>query len=176
MQWTMDATRECEDTPMIHIWVGGLLVDEDENPRILLGHRAPSRAFYPNVWDMPGGHCAEGEAPEATLVRELQEEIGVTPRAWRQLGVVEAADQIGEGVRIHVFIVTQWSGSPVNLAPDEHDTLAWFTLDAACRLRLAHPQYRGWFQRLRVTDTSDPGREPFTSRSGNQEHGCGKEA
>lgn len=146
---------------MIQICVGGLLIDDDENPRILLGHRAPSRAFYPNVWDMPGGHCEEGEAPEATLVRELREEIGVTPLVWHKLGDVEAADQIGEGVRFHVFIVTQWSGSPVNLAPDENDAMEWFTLDDACRLQLAHPDYRAWFQRLRVSDASDPGGEPF---------------
>ena len=38
---------------MIHHLVAAILVRED---KILLGKRAPSRDFYPNVWDMFGGH------------------------------------------------------------------------------------------------------------------------
>jgi 8-oxo-dGTP diphosphatase len=57
------------------ICAGGLLVRGDET---LLARRAPDRSFYPFVWDVVGGHCESAEAPGDALVREVQEEIGVT--------------------------------------------------------------------------------------------------
>ena len=47
------------------------------NEKILLGKRAKHRTSYPNVWDMIGGHSENTETPKQTLIRELQEEIGV---------------------------------------------------------------------------------------------------
>jgi 8-oxo-dGTP diphosphatase len=134
---------------MIHIYVGGLLIESHETRCILLGHRSPSRSFSPNVWDMPGGHCEQEELPEITLVRELREEIGVTPLDWYKLGTLEEPDTREGRVTFHVFVVTKWSGEPTNLAPDEHDALRWVPLDDACRLQLAHPAYQVWFQKLR---------------------------
>jgi 8-oxo-dGTP pyrophosphatase MutT (NUDIX family) len=34
------------------------LVNSD---RVLLSHRHPSRRWYPNVWDIPGGHIEDDE-------------------------------------------------------------------------------------------------------------------
>ena len=45
----------------------------DERGRVLL-----CRLTYKNEWDLPGGVVEVGEAPAAGLVRELQEELGVT--------------------------------------------------------------------------------------------------
>ena len=70
---------------MVHYIVGGLIVQSD---RILLGHRSERRAFYPNVWDVFGGHMEPGEQPEETLVREIQEELGITPTLWTDLETI----------------------------------------------------------------------------------------
>ena len=50
--------------------------------KILLGKRSAARQFYPDVWDLFGGHVEPGEALEQTLVRELQEELDITPSEW----------------------------------------------------------------------------------------------
>jgi 8-oxo-dGTP diphosphatase len=134
---------------MIQVCVGALVLQHDGQPRILLGKRTACRAFYPNVWDMPGGHCEPGEALEQTLIRELQEEIGITPTAWQAAGVVEVpAAPGGEGLVLHLYAVMAWDGTPANRQPDEHSEIAWFSLDAACRLDLADPAYPALFRRM----------------------------
>lgn len=112
--------------------------------RLLLGQRSARRTAYPEVWDLPGGHVEAGETAERALVRELREELGVTPRAWREWAVLQAlamGDEHGHMLRIHLFLVTQWDGEPRNLLPDEHDAVAWFTVDDATKLTLAHADY-----------------------------------
>lgn len=134
---------------MERICVGALVVRRDDEPLVLLGKRAAGRAFYPDVWDVPGGHCEPGETPEQTLVRELQEEIGVTPTAWRPLGELRG-QTLGHDppLVLHLYAVTAWTGTPHNRLPEEHAEIAWFTVEDACRLPLAHPTYPALFRRL----------------------------
>jgi len=133
----------------IHICVGALMLRDREEPQILLGHRSPDRAFYPDVWDMPGGHCEPGEMPEQTLTRELREEIGVVPTVWRWLGDLQGSPDGNDTVLVHIYAVTAWVGAPVNRLPTEHTAIAWFSISDACALSLAHPDYprlfRQWF-------------------------------
>jgi len=44
--------------------------------QILLQQRAPGRAMA-GLWEFPGGKVESGETPEAALVRELAEELGI---------------------------------------------------------------------------------------------------
>lgn len=111
--------------------VGAVLLDPDG--RVLLGRRAATRAWHPGVWDVPGGHCEPGERPEDALVRELREELDVTPTAWTHLATTRDGD-----VTLHLYRVTCWDGTPRNRQPEEHDALAWVSVDDACRLPLAH--------------------------------------
>ena len=46
---------------------------------VLLARRSSARRTYPDRWSFPGGHVETGEALDDALVRELQEEIGLTP-------------------------------------------------------------------------------------------------
>lgn len=119
--------------------------------RLLLGKRSAHRRAYPGVWDVPGGHVETGETAEQTLVRELREEIGVTPTAWRKLAVLRApamGDEEAHTLQLHLFLVTEWCGEPRNLLPDEHDALAWCTLEDTARLTLAHADYPFLFREV----------------------------
>ena len=112
----------------------GLLVTGE---RVLLAHRHPLRRHYPDCWDSVGGHIESGESPEQALVRECREELGVTVTRWRRLAppVTAWADDL----ELHPFVVDAWRGTPTNLAPDEHDDLAWIDPGTLGSLRLAHP-------------------------------------
>ena len=54
--------------------VAAALVDADG--RVLLAER-PAGKSMAGLWEFPGGKLHEGEAPEAALVRELREELGI---------------------------------------------------------------------------------------------------
>lgn len=115
--------------------VAGLLRSDG---RMLLCHRTPDRSHYPDVWDLPGGRVEPGENPLQALTRELKEELGIDVRppvksAWKTLS--------NEKFQLHIYLVDDWVGEPINAAPDEHDQIRWSTTDEATHLDLAHSSY-----------------------------------
>lgn len=115
-----------------HIIAIGLLV---RNGRALLAHRHPDRRWYPDCWDLVGGHVEAGETPEHALRRECLEEIGVVVNAVRPMPIAIPDPSLDA----HAFVVTGWTGKPTNLATDEHDDLEWFAPGQLATLDLAHP-------------------------------------
>lgn len=143
-QWTVTdgsgrtvlATFPFEGRPSgrVAVAVGVLVADG----RVLLGLRSAGRAHFPGVWDLPGGHVEPGESPRDAARRELREEIGVDvdlDGPWRRI-VDDAL-----GVEMSLWIVRSWRGEPVNLDPDEHERLAWWTPAELPTLDLAHLHY-----------------------------------
>jgi mutator protein MutT len=118
---------------------GGMIVQDG---RVLLGRRAPHRRICPDTWDLIGGHVDPGETVEDALVRELQEEIGVTPILFSPVTVIDFSQEAGRAVRYHLFRIDAVKGEP-RLANDEHTALRWFALaDAAALSDLASARYR----------------------------------
>ncbi len=112
-----------------------LLVDDG---RVLLAHRYPARRWYPDCWDLVGGHIEPGETPEQAVRRECHEEIGVVARALRPMAITLSAP----GIEPHAFVITEWDGEPTNAAIEEHDELAWFTPAQLTALVMAHPSLK----------------------------------
>ena len=111
-----------------------------ENRRVLLTHRSPARTWYPDVWDLPGGHIEAGESAERAVTRELLEELGIVvdePDIEPIAGDVAA----GSDLRLSVYRVHHWQGQPFNACPMEHDQIGWFELGDLPKLDLAHPAY-----------------------------------
>ena len=134
---------------MTHEVVVAMLI---QSGRILLGKRSAGRQFFPDVWDLFGGHVEPGEALEQTLARELQEELDVTPSEWtfvetfRQPLPAQGAEPPDELIA-HVYLIHAWTGTPVNRQPEEHSQIAWLTLTQAIALPLADPIYPEFFAR-----------------------------
>ena len=90
----------------IHRVVAGLLVDAD---KVFLCHRSAGRRWYPNVWDLPGGHIEQTETPAEALVRELHEELGIL--------IPQPADPAFAHLRrpdfdCRIWVVRKWTGNP----------------------------------------------------------------
>jgi 8-oxo-dGTP diphosphatase len=114
--------------------VAALLVRDG---RVLLCHRAAGRRWYPDVWDLPGGHVETGESPIEALGRELKEEVGIQIEAPGP----ELARVVESEFVMRICLVEGWAGDPVNASPAEHDDLAWFDASEASELTLAHGNY-----------------------------------
>jgi len=120
---------------MTHRVVGAALVRDG---RVLLGHRSPGRRWYPDVWDLPGGHVDDGETPAAALAREVHEELGVRIDVP---AVAPDAVLTADGLHLSAWVVRRWEGDVVNAA-DEHDELRWVDPAGVAELPLALPGYR----------------------------------
>jgi 8-oxo-dGTP diphosphatase len=108
----------------MHEVVVGALV---RHGRVLLVHRSPDRDAYPGVWDLPGGHVEPGESELEALARELHEELGVRVTTGSASPLCRLAAGRGEeSVRLGAWLVSDWRGTPANLAPEEHDEIRWF--------------------------------------------------
>lgn len=100
--------------------VAAALIDADG--RVLLQQRPPGKQMA-DLWEFPGGKIEPGETPEAALVRELAEElgIGVDPAACRPLTFASAGlDQ--RHLLLLLYTIRSWTGTPQAL---EASGLAW---------------------------------------------------
>jgi len=86
--------------------------------RVLAARRtAPASAA--GRWEFPGGKVEPGETESGSLVREVEEELGVRIRVERWL---KGSAQIGEHYLLRVALAVLDEGDPV---PTEHDELRW---------------------------------------------------
>ena len=103
--------------------VAGVLISDG---RVLLTKRASHLRFYPDIWDLPGGHIEEGESPEDALRRELLEELQVEIQSFSLMDSILHPDPV-EPIEIMVFLVPSWKGRPLNAEPDKHTEIGWFS-------------------------------------------------
>ena len=76
-------------TRVVHVAACALI---DTDGRVLLSQRPEGKAMA-GLWEFPGGKVDDGETPEAALVRELTEEIGIeiAPRCLSPLSFASHA-------------------------------------------------------------------------------------
>jgi 8-oxo-dGTP pyrophosphatase MutT (NUDIX family) len=124
--------------------VGAMFIRPDG--KVLLGLRAPSKKAWPGHWDTIGGHVEGDESLEAALVREAQEEVGVTPTRFRLIATVrERQPEIYGDALHHVYAVTAWHGGEPSNICDEHSELKWFSVSEMRGLtNLVDPDYTGF--------------------------------
>jgi 8-oxo-dGTP diphosphatase len=99
-----------------------VLVDRDG--RVLLAQRPEGKALA-GTWEFPGGKIENGETPEAALVRELHEELGIetgisclAPLTF----VSHRYEEFGAHLLMMVFVCRVWRG---HVDPRENQQVAW---------------------------------------------------
>ena len=68
---------EPEQLPLLLVAACALV---DPDGRVLVAQRPPGKSMA-GLWEFPGGKVAPGETPEAALIRELREELGIDTEA-----------------------------------------------------------------------------------------------
>ncbi|CAM8667757.1 MULTISPECIES: (deoxy)nucleoside triphosphate pyrophosphohydrolase [Sphingobium] len=86
------------------------LVDADG--RVLLQQRPPGKAMA-DLWEFPGGKVEPGETPEAALVRELEEELGIETHSSCLAPATFASEALGEKhLLLLLYVCRKWKGMP----------------------------------------------------------------
>lgn len=97
----------------------------DASGQILLQQRAPGRAMA-GLWEFPGGKVESGETPEAALVRELAEELGIAVAEADLRPACFASARVGDRhMVLLLYICRDWQGEPQAL---DASALAWVTV------------------------------------------------
>lgn len=92
--------------------------------RVLITQR-PQHKQLGGLWEFPGGKVEAGEAPEAALVRELREELGlnVEPDALDPFAFASHAYPDFH-LLMPLYVIRKWSGDVI-LDPNAAQALAW---------------------------------------------------
>jgi 8-oxo-dGTP diphosphatase len=101
----------------------------DLDGRVLLAQR-PAGKRMAGLWEFPGGKIETGETPEAALIRELGEELGIDTAESCLAPLTFASHSYDDfHLLMLVYVCRKWSGTP---RPLEGGELAWVR---ASRLR-----------------------------------------
>ncbi len=94
----------------------------DGQGRVLLAKR-PRGTSMAGLWEFPGGKIADGETPEAALIRELDEELGLEVEAAALTPLTFASHRYQDfHLLMPLFACWQWTGEP---HPSEGQAIAW---------------------------------------------------
>ena len=88
--------------------VAAALVDADG--RVLLQQRPPGKAMA-GLWEFPGGKVESDETPEAALIRELEEELGISTNTACLAPAVFASEPVGgRHMILLLYVCRKWQG------------------------------------------------------------------
>ena len=94
----------------------------DADGRVLLAQRPEGKSMA-GLWEFPGGKVEKAETPEAALIRELHEELGID--TWEScLAPLTFASHSYDDFHLlmPLFACRKWKGTP---QPREGQTLSW---------------------------------------------------
>jgi len=100
--------------------VAAALIDADD--RVLIAQRPKGKALA-DLWEFPGGKIDAGEAPEAALIRELREELGIDVTASCLAPFTFASHAYPEfHLLMPLYVCRRWEGF---VQPLEGQALKW---------------------------------------------------
>ena len=102
--------------PMLTV-VAAAMIDADG--RVLV-QRRPEGTPMAGLWEFPGGKPEAGEVPEAALVRELREELGIETEASCLAPATFASEPLGDRhLLLLLYVLRKWRGVPRALHASE---------------------------------------------------------
>ena len=121
-------------TPTVRA-AGGIVVRHTaEQPLIVLVHRPRY-----DDWSLPKGKAESGERPEATALREVEEETGLRCRLGREVDATRYIDGRGRDKEVRYWLMEPKDPDHRFVPNDEVDEIVWCTpSDAEQRLTYDH--------------------------------------
>jgi 8-oxo-dGTP diphosphatase len=114
------AATAAEPAPPLVLVAAVVLVDADG--RVLLAQRPDGKSMA-GLWEFPGGKVDPGETPEAALIRELREELGIDVAASCLAPYTFASHAYPDfHLLMPLYVCRKWSGIPL---AREGQRLAW---------------------------------------------------
>lgn len=100
--------------------VAAALIDADN--RVLIAQR-PEGKQLAGLWEFPGGKLHEDERPETALIRELDEELGITVEEGCLAPLTFASHAYPEfHLLMPLYVCRRWRGQ---VTPRENQALKW---------------------------------------------------
>lgn len=122
----------------IGVGIGAVIVDK--NGKMLLSQRGPKANNERGKWEFPGGGVEFGDTMEATIKREMKEELGIEITTYEQLPVLDhILKEEGQHWITSGFISRIKKGKPTIKEPEKCSALGWFTLSEMGKMDLSVP-------------------------------------
>jgi 8-oxo-dGTP diphosphatase len=107
------------DRPLVLVAACALI---DPDGRVLIAQRPQGKSMA-GLWEFPGGKVEQGEKPEDTVIREMQEELGITIKEACLAPFIFASHTYPEfHLLMPLFLCRRWEGIA---QPREGQKVAW---------------------------------------------------
>ena len=94
----------------------------DVDGRVLLAQRPEGKSMA-GLWEFPGGKIEAGETPEQSLIRELEEELGITVKEACLAPLTFASHSYPDfHLLMPLYVCRRWDGM---VTAREGQSLAW---------------------------------------------------
>jgi 8-oxo-dGTP diphosphatase len=94
----------------------------DRDGRVLIAQRPEGKGMA-GLWEFPGGKVEAGERPEQCLIRELQEELGITVKEACLAPLTFASHPYDDfHLLMPLYVCRRWDGL---VTATEHQALKW---------------------------------------------------
>src|SRR4051812_34195131 len=94
----------------------------DADGRVLIAERPAGRSMA-GLWEFPGGKVEAGETPEASLIRELKEELGIVVKEACLAPLTFASHSYEDfHLLMPLYVCRRWEGLAISR---EGQNLAW---------------------------------------------------
>jgi 8-oxo-dGTP diphosphatase len=114
-----ETRRSKAAAPLVLVAAVALL---DPDNRVLLAQRPPGKPMA-GLWEFPGGKVHPGETPEAALIRELREELGIDTSASCLAPFTFASHAYADfHLLMPLYLCRRWQG---RMLPREGQRIAW---------------------------------------------------
>lgn len=130
--------------------INSTLIYVERGDEYLMLHRTKKENdLNHDKWIGIGGKFEENESPEDCMLREAQEETGLTLKSWRYRGIVTFISNEWETEYMHLFTAGRYEGS---LRVCDEGDLEWIKKSDLLQLKL----WEGDKIFLRLLDTDEP--------------------